>query len=71
MKIYVKTRLKCLKSKVESFGGNRYFVYLISEKHAEGKEELLALLSRHLGVPIPRIEILTGEESDDKTFELR
>ncbi len=58
MDVTVKVKYGCGKQLVESFGNNRYLIYLHSKKDEEDSfAELIALLSRKLGTPENRIEL--------------
>lgn len=68
MDIIVKVRYGCGSQKVEPFGNNRYLVYLLSEeKEKDSFQELVALLSKKLGVPESRIE-LRSDNGFNKVF---
>ncbi len=70
MKITVKLRFESSNSKIESFGNNRYLVYLLSSKEdADVKDELYAMLSRTLGVPPDRIEYVGKDGNGDAVFQ--
>ena len=55
MIITVKVKYGTTKQEIESFGNNRYLVYLLSKEDENPNEELFALLSRKMGVPQNRI----------------
>jgi uncharacterized protein YggU (UPF0235/DUF167 family) len=68
MDVHVKIKYGCDKQNIESFGNNRYLIYLLSKKEEEESwGELIALLSRKLGVPENRIE-LRRNMGDNKVF---
>lgn len=70
MKVTVKLRFGASKSKIESFGNSRYLVYLLSQKEdVDVKDELYALLSRSLGVPLSKIEYVGKDANGDAIFE--
>lgn len=71
MLITVKVRYGASSSKVESFGNNRYLIYLMSQMNeSDANLELITLLSRKMGVPPGRIKITKGEGSTDKVIEI-
>ena len=71
MKITAKIKLGAHASKIESFGNNRYLVYLISELgDSEAMSEFLALMSRHLGVAEKKIIYIGKDVHGDKMFEI-
>lgn len=72
MIIHVKVKPNSSKSKVESFGNNRYLVYL-KEPPENGRAniELINLLSKELGVPPKSIEISFGKTGNEKIIEIR
>ena len=68
MDISVRVKPKSSKNTMESFGNNRYLVYLQSGLNEPGMwVELLAMLSRKFGVPQSRIE-LRKDMGADKVF---
>ena len=68
MNVTVKVKYGSNKQSVESFGNNRYLIYLYSNKEdAAALDELSALLSTHLGVPLNRVE-LRRDMGDTKLF---
>jgi len=70
MLITVKVRYGTTYSKMESFGNNRYLVYLISQSSdSDASLELVTLISRKMGVPPGRIKI-KEDKGSDKVVEL-
>lgn len=70
MKITAKVRFESSKSKIESFGSNRYLIYLLSSKtDSDAQDELLTLLSRTLGVPPSKIQYVGKDSNGDAIFE--
>jgi uncharacterized protein YggU (UPF0235/DUF167 family) len=70
MLITVKARYGATYSKMESFGNNRYLVYLLSQSTDEDANlELVTLISRKMGVPPNRIKI-KEDKGSDKVVEL-
>lgn len=68
MDISVRIKEKSTKNTIESFGNNRYLVYLQSGINDAGMwTELLSMLSRKFGVPPGRIE-LRRDMGADKVF---
>ena len=68
MDVVVKLKYNSKKQSIESFGNNRYLIYLNSGKEGQDAwNELVALLSRKLGVPENRIE-LRRDSGDTKVF---
>lgn len=68
MDISVRIKAKSSKNTIESFGNNRYLVYLQSGLDEPGMfEELVSMLSRKFGVPPGRIE-LRRDMGADKVF---
>lgn len=58
MQVTVKVRYGCSKDNFESFGNNRYLVYLISkEDEPDAMDELMAVLSKKLGAPRDKIQL--------------
>lgn len=65
LEIQVKARAK--QERVEALGGRRYKVWVkaVPEK-GRANEAVIALLSRHLGVPRSRLEITLGHTGSNK-----
>lgn len=71
MIIHVKVKPKSGMRKVESFGDNRYLVYLKEPpENNRANIELLNVLSKFLGTPATRIKIKTGFTSNNKMLEI-
>lgn len=72
MIINVKVKSNSSKSKVESFGGGRYLVYVKSApENDKANIEMINLLSKELGVPPKSLSIKFGRTSDEKMIEIR
>ena len=71
MIIHVKVKPKSGMRKVESFGDNRYLVYLKEPpENNKANVELIKVLSKFLGTPPGRIKIKTGFTSNNKILEV-
>lgn len=71
MIIKVKVKPRSGKRSVESFGDNKYLIYLKEEpENNKANIELINLLSRYFGIPISKIRIKTGLHNNEKTIEL-
>ncbi len=57
MEVTVKVRFNASKERVESFGGNKYMMYLPFEEDNDSISIIISLLSRYLGVPPNRIDL--------------
>jgi hypothetical protein len=64
MQIKVKVKKSEWKQEVEPFGNNMYLAYVISDSEKSILEELTHLLSRKLGVPPARIQLVSKNGSD-------
>lgn len=72
MIIHVKVKPNSSKQKIESFGGDRYLVYLKSAPvDSKANIELINLLSKELGVPPTKFNIKFGKTSDEKIIEIK
>lgn len=68
MDVSVRIKPNSNKRTIESFGNNRYLVYLNSNLNEQAMwDELLAMLSKKFGVPPNRIE-LRRDMGADKVF---
>jgi uncharacterized protein len=71
MIINVRVKTRHSEAKIESFGNNRYLVYLTSEpEDNKANLELIGLLSKHFGVPHGRIKIKFGLTGQDKIVDI-
>ncbi|MBI2630093.1 DUF167 domain-containing protein [Candidatus Pacearchaeota archaeon] len=71
MIINVKVKPNSSKKEIESFGNNRYLIYL--KEPAENNRaniELINMLSKYFGIPVGRIKIKLGLTSNEKVIEL-
>jgi hypothetical protein len=72
MIIHVKVKPNSSKQEVESFGNNRYLVYLKSPpENDKANIELIRVLSKELGVPPTSMHITFGKTSNEKMIEIR
>jgi len=72
MIIHVKVKPNSSKQRIESFGNNRYLVYLKSvPENDKANIEMLNLLSKELGVPSKSFNIKFGKTSHNKIIEIR
>ena len=70
MQVTVKIKFGTSKQYIESFGGNRYLVYLLSKADDPFHlEELTALLAKQFGVSPKRVE-LRIDRGESKVFEV-
>ena len=70
MLINVKVKYGSSKQSIEYFGNQRYLVYMLSKSEEEDSyDELIAMLSKRLGVPAVRIE-LKKDSGGDKVFDV-
>lgn len=71
MIINVKVKTRSNKQSIESFGNNRYLVYLKAEpENNKANIELINMLSKYFGIPVGRIRIKAGLTNDEKMLEL-
>lgn len=71
MLINIKVKPSSSKQEIQSFGNNRYLVYLTeSPENNRANIELINLLSKHFGTPVGRIKIKTGLTNNEKLIEL-
>jgi hypothetical protein len=69
MQIKVKVKKSDWKQDVESFGNNMYLAYVLSDSDTAVLQELVQLLSRKIGVPPARIQLLS-RRGQDLVFDL-
>ena len=70
MLINVKVKYGSSRQSIEYFGDQRYLVYMLSKAEEEDSyDELVAMLSKRLGVPAARIE-LKKDSGGDKIFQV-
>ena len=71
MLINVRVKPRHSERKIESFGDNRYLVYVKSEpENNKANIELVNMLSKYFGIPVGRIRIKRGLTNNDKIIEL-
>jgi len=71
MKLQVRVKTNSGKQEIESFGDNRYLVYLVSRpENNEANIELIKLMAKHLGIPSTKLKIISGATGKDKTLEV-
>lgn len=70
MEITAKVRFDASKQRVESFGNNRYLVYLSLPEDKDAIDLIIAVLSRYLGVSTRRVAFLSRTPTKDYLFEL-
>jgi uncharacterized protein (TIGR00251 family) len=72
MIINVKVKPNSSKREIESFGNNRYLVYVTSPpENDRANIELINILSKELGVPPSSLHIKFGRTSDEKIIEIK
>lgn len=62
MEIRVKVRFNASKEKFETYGKDRYLIYLPFEEDKDSQKIIIALLSRKVGTPENRI-LFTGKDA--------
>lgn len=66
----MKLRFNASKEKFESYGGNKYLVYLPFAEDEDSESIVAGLLSRKLGVPSGRIYFKGKDFNGDWVFQL-
>jgi hypothetical protein len=56
MEVTVKVRFNASKERIESFGSNRYMMYLEFPEDKDAQRVITSILSRYMGVPEHLIE---------------
>lgn len=69
MKVVVKVRFNASKEYFESFGGNKYLIYLPFAEDDESSAVITQILSRKLGTPPARIDFAGQDMNKDWVFE--
>ena len=70
MEVKVKIRFDASSERFESYGGNRYLIYLPFGEDKDAMNVIIGLLSRKIGVPIPKIKFQGKDVMGNWTFEL-
>lgn len=71
MRFYIRVKTNSGKQEIESFGDNRYLVYLKSPpENNEANIELIKLMAKHLGIPSTKLKIVSGATGKDKILEV-
>ena len=68
--ITVKARFNAAKERIESFGRDKFLMYLPFEEDTDAEGILKGILSKHLGVPTPRIELKRITFNKDWVFQV-
>jgi len=72
MLLHIKVKPNSSKQSIESFGDNRYLVYLKSPpENNRANTELINFLSKEFGTPYKNINIKVGKTSDKKIIEIK
>lgn len=72
MLLHIKVKPNSSKQSIESFGDNRYLVYLKSApENDKANTELINFLSKEFGTPHKNINIKFGRTSDKKIIEIK
>lgn len=72
MIINVKVKPSSGKQEVESFGNDRYLVYLKEPpENNRANMELINILAKYMTVPPTRIHIIRGLSDNNKVIEIR
>jgi len=71
MIIYVKVKANSSREEIESFGNNRYLVYLKEPpENNRANIELINLLSKYFGTPVTKVRIKAGLSNNEKILEI-
>ena len=60
----------CLKRSIENFGGGRFLVKTDKTNVIEVNEDIRFMLSKTLGLPETKLELVAGENSENKIFQI-
>jgi hypothetical protein len=70
MKIIVKIKFDTGNQKIESFGNNRYLVYLTSKREdPSSMDEFVSMMSKYMTVPPNRVHF-KGKEGESFVFDV-
>lgn len=70
MDVKVKIRFNASKESFESYGGNRYLIYLPFPEDEEAFDVIVSMLSKKIGVPIPKIHYKDKDVMGNWVFQL-
>ena len=70
MDVQIKVRFNASKEKFETYGGNRYLVYLPFSEDVDSKKILVSILSKKIGVPENRVAFKQKDVMGNWIFEL-
>ncbi|MDP1695658.1 MAG: hypothetical protein Q8L29_01955 [archaeon] len=71
MKVIVKAKFNAARQNIEKVGDNKYLIYLPFEEDGDAMGMIKAVLSKYMGVPVPRIECFGKDIYKDWVFEVR
>lgn len=70
MEARVKIRFEASKEKFETYGGNRYLIYLPFAEDEDSEKIIVSILSKKIGVPENRILFKMKDAMGNWVFEL-
>ena len=70
MEVTIKIRFNASKEKFESYGGNRYLVYLPFEEDSDSESIIAGILSRKIGTPEKRVLFKSKDSMGNWIFEI-
>ena len=70
MEVRVKIRFNASKEKFETYGGNRYLVYLPFSEDKDSKGIITSIISKRIGVPEKRVFFKEKDVMGNWVFEL-
>ncbi|MEM4271941.1 MAG: hypothetical protein QXD13_02550 [Candidatus Pacearchaeota archaeon] len=70
MEVVVKTKFNAQKQRIEKVLGNKYIMYLAFSEDAGTISTIIAMLSKHFGVPTSNIQFKGFTATKDRLFEL-
>ena len=68
--IIVKVKIGSLKRSIENFGENRYLIKTDFVKDEDVNKDVIFMLSKYMGVPPNRFQLINGFDKEDKIFKI-
>jgi len=70
MEVTIKVRFNASKEKFESYGGNKYLIYLPFEEGKDSEDIIVSIISKKIGAPINRIIPKSKDSMGNWIFEI-
>ena len=70
MEVIIKAKFNAVKQRIEKVIGNKYVMYLAMPEDAGAVPVIIAVLSKHFGIPVSSVQFKGLTPANDRAFEL-